>query len=76
MSGKQGRPRSETMAMASRNAIPGVKEQLANVAKLISEAQTLDGNGDELVKLCLNIYNFYLFGKTILLCILYSSELP
>lgn len=27
----------------------GVKEQLANIRKLIMEAQTLDDNGDELV---------------------------
>lgn len=27
----------------------GVKEQLANIKKLIMEAQTLDDNGDELV---------------------------
>ena len=38
--------------MAGLNATAGMNEQLANVAQLISEAQTLDGNGDELVKLC------------------------
>ena len=27
----------------------GIKEQLANIRKLIMEAQTLDDNGDELV---------------------------